>query len=399
MLTPGWPLAQLAGGQHKMDTCLLRADFFNRVETQALACDYMLLLAGVVVHPLRKASGVQIFSPTTAKSLGIDHSAGVSGHKELDRLGLVIFDERTLEVFPADHFEVNKSGGKNLGWNKSAAFLAGKIHSEKVKTGRAALEAAAFGCDVVKSFSVPLNLISAAVCGSKLMTSDACVSLVLHCNEYLNSAEVGVLDIDLIASMTRQSPDAARAGIEMAVRRGVILVDWKTGEYFISKWFRSAGKLDYKNQMMNVIKSAVDISSKRLRKKVLDALSEQFKTTSEKLLEVYSIESTSYRVLDFILLHATLTSPQSTPPPPPPPPALPATKSDKVKKDDEGGFVFDKVKFEKAVSKIKRSGLTDQESATALKTVLAIVTTEAAADAAIEQIAIADIQKIDNLRP
>ncbi len=378
-----------------MDNCLMRLDFFNRVETQYLACDYMLLLAICVVHPLRKASGVFYFSPAAAKSVGIDHSAGVLGYKELDRLGLVIFDEVTLEMLSVDHFEINKSGGKNLGWNKSAAFLADRINSEKVKTGRAALEAEAVGREVVKSVSVPLNLISAAVPMGTLMTSDAVVALGLYCNEFLNGAGIGVLDVDLIAAMTRQTPAAVKAGVEMAVRRGIILVDWKTSEYFICRWFKTPGKLEYKNQIMNVIKFVTETSSKKLRKKVFGMLSEQFKTTSEKLINIYSIDSTSSSVLEFSLLKKNLALLHSTPQDTTSPHSGEKTNAKGRWEGGRKSFVFDEVKTKAALRAIvENRAWSAGRAAQALEAVLKNVTTEEAAWQAVEDIKTCQVHRL-----
>lgn len=370
-----------------MDICLLRADFFDRTDTVGLAVDYLLLLATTVVHPRRAASGVLCYSPVAAKVVGFDHATAVAGLCELDRRERVIFDDKTYEVLPTDHFLVNPAG-RNTNWNRAADAAATRIVSHRVREARRVLEVE--GGEKVPALAVPLNLLSAMAGGGKLMLSDAAIALAMYCNPFVSACGAGIVNFELLGVMTGQTTQAAAAGVANAERRGIIIIDAKTNEYRVRRWFDLPGKLAHENQVHEAVAAASEIVSRKLRGTVLKDIACKLGTSPDVLRATFSTKPNTCCALNSTLLNSTLphlTQPHATP-------ASPKPKIDKGEEDGGGGVVFSNEEKAKASSAMQAGGWSAEEASCALLTVLQFAKDSGAAGRAVEAIAAADANQI-----
>ncbi|WP_153133192.1 hypothetical protein [Dechloromonas hortensis] len=371
-----------------MDICLARKDLFRQPAVLGLACDYRVLLACCTVHPYRKASGVTYFDPLAATLIGFEHNVAVAGLKVLDGLGRVVFDEHTLEVFPADFFEVNNIRGQSW-FAKHAKENTKNVRSAHVRESMERLRAEA--SELVPSLAVRLNLISSLPPrGGKVMVSDAAIALALVCNEHISAAGIGVLNVSMLAEMTAQTSAAAAQGVANVAKRGIVDVDWSTGEYRVVGWLSMPGKLDYKNQQLDAIGAALEIQSRRLKNAVKRDLERLLNTKFTELAKAFSLQSSTSCVLDFTLLHSS--SLHSTQPAPASPSPSPKTKSDKG--EDGDGVVFNEEEKTKAKARLQNAGWSDGDVVAILKTVLKAAKNKEAADRAVAAIAGSEPRKI-----
>lgn len=285
------------------DICLVRRDFFDRPEMIGLASDYRVLLAVCSVHPRRNSSGVLHFSSYAARLVGFEHSAAVEGLKVLAARGLVYFDETTLEVFPADFFEVNPPGASRF--SKAGEVAATRILSPTIK------EAWQWCCanagKPVPSFAVPLNLVSAlAPRGGQVMRSDASIALALYLNPFLSPVGIGIVNYEALAELTAQTADAAKTGFANVVARGIADVDLATGEYRLVRWLGFPGKLRRDDQIRDAVLSTIQIESRRLKNASKRELERLLHTKFAELTTAFAKKSVTCSVP---LPYLTLTTP------------------------------------------------------------------------------------------
>lgn len=370
-----------------MEISLLRKDFFDRPEVLGLSCDYRVLLAGCTVNTSRKASGVTFFSPATAAALGFaDFSAVTKALKIMDDEGLIIFDEKTFEVLPADHYLINEMGVGSF-FSRHGRNGIELIKSDRVREARKEME----GVEVVEripAWSVLSNqLVSLAARG--LMVSDLAIALCLYCNPTLSRARVGLLNVAMLASMTAQTVDAAERGIKNVEKLGLVKVDWRTGEYICQKWASVPRGMKEKE----AAKAYSSISSKVLKKHFKKIIFSQEIFDSKKLFSEISLESKTCDLVDVNSTLVNSTSLHSTARSRPADAAPAAVAASKSEEGGGGGVLFSAEERQKAKTLLS-TNWSWNEAEVALNIITKNAVSHDAAQLAAAVIAAADPAKI-----
>ncbi len=370
-----------------MEISLLRKDFFDRPEVLGLSCDYRVLLAGCTVNTSRKPSGVTFFGPATAAALGFaDFSAVTKGLKLMDEEGLIVFDEKTLEVLPTDHHLVNEMGVGSF-FSRHGRKGIELIKSYRVREARREMESVEV-VERVPAWSVLSNqLVSLAARG--LMVSDLAIALCLYCNPTLSRARVGLLNVAMLASMTAQTVDAAERGIKNVEKLGLVKVDWRTGEYICQKWASVPRGMKEKE----AAKAYSSISSKVLKKHFKKIIFSQEIFDSKKLFSEISLESKTCDLVDVNSTLVNSTSLHSTARSRPADAAPAAVAASKSEEGGGGGVLFSAEERQKAKTLLS-TNWSWNEAEVALNIITKNTVSHDAAQLAAAVIAAADPAKI-----
>lgn len=365
-----------------MDICLLRTDYYNRPEIVNLSCDYRTLGAACSVNPFKKASGVTYLGAPAAAALGFpDHAAATKGLAVLEEQNLVVFDEKTHEVLPTDHAQVNNLNAGFFGAEGTKGISL--IRSNKVRAARQLMEdQKGKEGPRVQAWGVSAALIT-TLAARRLMTSDLAIALVLAANETLTRARTGLLNINMLANMTNQLTPAAEQGIKNVEKLGLIKTDWKTGEYVWLKWPAVPTGLTQEE----VAEVGRGLTSKILKKHVAKVAAAQLKIDFEKLFSEMVAKSSTSNTVNFSQLHVSSfnsTSPQSTP-------------QGRDKKSDQGDKTINPMMSDdfrkQAIQKLK-GGWTEENAGIILTIIQSTCTTPERAQRALDVIAAANVSRI-----
>ena len=273
-----------------MNLVLMRIDFFTRPEVVGLPFDYKLILAIITAHPWQTPAGILCYSRPAARVLngGLDYETVLATLPALEKLGLLIFDDRTMEVWLTDFFEVNLAPDQP----GNSKYLRGQIasfrscSSQKIKM---AWQAAAIVAPLEKqrSVAVPSNYLSSLpdAAGVSLKASLTAVAIALICNPDVSLAGSACLSFSLLGDMMGLDMNTVRCATQMLNELEIVFIDKRTEEYWFKRWFSITGKLTSLEKIGAVALVTKTIRSGYIRRAIYRAISQKTEGKYDHLFE------------------------------------------------------------------------------------------------------------------
>lgn len=211
------------------------------------------------------AAGVVFFSPTFCSKIGLVQSVARQIACELRDRGLVVFDEKTHELFICHWFNWQKTPQGQDKWSRQVTISMNKVKSPDVKNSiHSAIENAP--PERMGVVPVPLNLLSKLrhpTQGKRWAAAPSLLMLALYTWPTMGPAGICVADYEALSTyISACGPEQIIGHFLDLDRAGNVFFDYQTGEVFYPTRLQSANPAWH---MEEIVATRPEIVSHRLK--------------------------------------------------------------------------------------------------------------------------------------
>lgn len=285
-----------------MKAVLFSIAFFDLAHVRHLPPEYKLLLAACAVHPRISACGVIDLTEFVTAGLSIPRQVVIEMAKALDKSGIAVFDEGTLEFFILYTFHTWKTSRdlpSGHPWGAAVLAAQSRIRSRRVAD---AVATAISGAPAHKEEAtlVPCNVLSALPgCqgGGRRTASELLSFLVLMVSPLQTASGIFIPDLDALGALASLPPQVILQCIQSFSLRGALFWDDATGELFIPARIRGAFPRQYK-EILGSIDACCSRKILRAARREFDRRYPKFAKKKPNDLRDVCKKSDSYRLVD-----------------------------------------------------------------------------------------------------
>ncbi|MBS1198483.1 MAG: hypothetical protein H6R18_2268 [Proteobacteria bacterium] len=245
------------------ETALLPPDFVDLPQFSALPPDVKYVYMRFACHPFLSMVGVLMLTPRNLSVFGIDVKDKLpAAFDELANLGEIAVGKHAIWLMNYFDFNLTPAQAAGRTWAKAAQLDMAAVPEDLRPTVEAA--AAAASAEKKPALAVPTNI------GTGLMFTDTLLVMGLYSNPLQTQCGLFKPDIRQLAAYLGVDPAVVAARLPLLGKKHVEF-DKRTGEVFVSQFFRIKGKLGSAVEKEAACKALLQSNCRRLRQAVLIA--------------------------------------------------------------------------------------------------------------------------------